>query len=341
MRKSILFITLAMISGLLFAESSQEMLNKAQLSWKSGDCGSAMAQMEKVKAKVNDFPEQMRPQIETIFSAWNDTVTKFENKSSQISMAIPSLKTAEGIALPLSELQSARKQIADLIVTSDEITCRDIRMKLQNKLFAYQDSANVVIDGYIDSLITKNTKLSAAVDSLRILARKYHQLLPIIDSLRALVAKNADRINLLQAQMDSIVAMATQSIKIIKGGPELGKTISSPTQTVSDALLGLVENKLVAIGEGKIRPRKFKEEQKDTIMLQLNEIATWLDTSMVAKSSPQRASALRELTYSYMDLLSQRPKPKPVLWIAIIAGVAIIAIIIIAVLQAFRRKKAK
>ena len=54
-------------------------------------------------------------------------------------------------------------------------------------------------------IVSENGKLSKSVDSLRVLAKKYKALLPVLDSLRSMISKNIDKVDYLQAQLDSML----------------------------------------------------------------------------------------------------------------------------------------
>lgn len=335
--KRISFSVLIAFSCILYAQGAQDILKNAWELWTAGDCSAAMDRLAEVRTRIDDFPVQLKPQIEATYIGWMDTIAAQEERYFEILSSAPALRDEQNTPLPIDEIQSARLLINELLTSAENIACRDIKVRLLQKLFARQDSATMMLDKYIDAIIGENVRLSTSLDSLRGLARRYHHLLPLLDSLRSIVAQNADKIEILQAQMDSMVTMASQAVSVAKYSPEeLPVEIVSPTQVVSNALLEMIESRLVFIGENKIRARKFAKAQKDSIMKELYEIAVWLDTSMVAKTSPQKSTSLKQLAYSYMDLLTMRPKPQPAIWIV---GIVLLLIVLIAVAQAFRRKR--
>ncbi len=321
-----------------YCEGGQELLYNAHKLWNSGDCTAAMAKMEKVKAKLSDFPADARKQVEATYIAWQETLANFQKISYEIESAMPKLSNSDGEPLPIGELQSAQKQLTDLLEKSNSITCLDIRLSLNRELLAKQDSANMLIDGYIDLIIGENSRLSCAVDSLRKLAKRYRHLLPILDSLRATVAKNSDNLNFLQAQLDSMVSMASQAAAISGKIDEGKKQISTPTAMMSDAVMKMVENKLIAIGEGKVRPQNYTKSERDTIKMELKRISAYLDTSVAAKLSPKKALLLKNLSNEYRNMLElpQQNAKNTIVWIVL---AALVIVILLAVAQSFRRRK--
>ncbi len=330
-------VVIMLIVGLLCAQSAQDMLNRAKELWSSGDCAGAMAMMEKVRARLNDFPEKLRAQVEATYIAWNDTITENQNIYSRLLNAIPPLRTQKGELLPLNELQNARDRIAELNMQADKITCHDIRMKLKNRLRACQDSTNHQIDTHIDNIVVENKALSKSVDSLRVLAKKYRQLLPVLDSLRAIIARNSENLAFLQAQLDSMVKVATEAVRVTKRIGEMPTSISAPVQIVSDAALEIVESKIIVLGETKIRKGKYKDEQKDTLIMELDNIIAWLDTSMAGKLVPEKAAALRELANGYRDMLVVQPQKRDYTGVIIIGG--LLVIVVISAIFVLRKKK--
>ncbi len=338
MRNIAHIFTLLIISLEVFgAQTSQDALFDAKRLWQSGNCQEALSKMRQVMKKAGDFPEQIGQKVRETYSAWRDTFDEQVNIYKQILDSIPPVSGINGEPLPLDQLQKVRNTIAELMSRSDEIRCKDLRAELKKILALYQDTVNLYLDNYIDILISENARLSTAVDSLRKLAKRYHHILPILDSLRTIIIQSADKIELLQSQLDSIVLMATQATSIVRHRYEEAPTsISQPTKLASSAMLELVESRVIAIGEGKIRKQKFTKAQRDSLLSELNGIVIWLDTSMVARISPEKSAALKELTYKYTDILT-RPSPRnSIVWIVL--G-ALIIVILIAVAQALRRNR--
>ncbi len=324
--------------SLSYCAGGQELLYNAHKLWNSGDCTAAMAKMEKVKAKLNDFPADARKQVEATYVAWQETLASEQKKSYKIESAMPKITNSDGEPLPIGELQAAQRQLTDLLEQSNGITCLDIRLSLNRELLARQDSANMLIDNYIDLIIGENSRLSSAVDSLRKLAKRYRHLLPVLDSLRSTVAKNADNLKFLQAQLDSMVSMASQAAYISGKTTEGKKQISTPTAMMSDAVMKMVENKLIAIGEGKVRPQNYTKSERDTILIELKRISAYLDTSVAAKLSPRKATLLKNLSNEYRNMMEfpQRNAKNTIVWIVL---AALVIVILLAVAQSFRRRK--
>lgn len=333
--KFLRIVMFSILFSVAFAQSAQDMLYRAWELWKSGECVKAMTQIEKVRDRISDFPEQLQPQIEATYTAWSDTVAKDEEIYFSIISSLPQILTPKGEPLPLNAIQSARETTAVLISKAEQINCNDLRTKLMHKLLSRIDSANIVLDTYVDILIGENARLSASVDSLRRLAKRYYHLLPILDSLRTIIVKNAGNVSFLQAQLDSMVTMATQAAQIASPSSELPTAIITPVKMVSDAMLKMVENRLVIIGEARIRPGKIRGAQKDSILSELGHIATWLDTSMTAKISPQKSAAMKQLAYSYIDMLKVPQKRGPIIWLVMLG---LLIVILIAIAQVFRRR---
>ncbi|MCD6418922.1 hypothetical protein J7M00_09105 [bacterium] len=338
--KNFFIITLSLVIAVLYSsasgENSQELLYKAHKLWSSGDCSAAMSNMEKVISRLNDFPADARKQVQATYIAWQDTIERMRKISFEISSSLPELYDENGEPLPLPELQNVPTKIKELLKKLDEITCTDMKLSLKRMILSKQDTANLLIDRYIDIIIGENARLSSAVDSLRRIAKRYSYLLPVLDSLRSMVAKNSQNLKFLQAQIDSMVAMASQSITLTGKNAENKKEISAPTTMMSRALLRMVENRIIAIGEGKVRNQNYSESERDTILSELTHIYTWLDTSTAAKLSPERASFLKNLTTEYIGAMEvSRRKSNTFIYILL---AFFIVIILLAVAQTLRRR---
>ncbi len=333
--KRIIFIIFLLLFGLSYARSVQDELREAKKLWQKGKCKDAMALMDEVRTRLNDFPENTRSQIEKSFLEWSDVLRKSTDLEAKIINAMPHIVDTTEKTIPLEKLQAARDSLNKLLSLSKSIKCLDIRNNVQQKLIISLDSTNLAMDKYVDDIISKNKELKSAVDSLTKLARRYKRLLPVLDSLRAMIARQSSDIKSLQAQVDTILMMASQTANI-SGGEEFS-AITSPRDMIANALLDGVENRIIAIGEGKVKRKDYTEQQGDSLIVKLTAIASWLDTSLVAKNSPQRAEALRELCFKYTDLIiSHNKSSNLVRWIALI----LLAIIVIAaIIFALGRKK--
>ena len=323
----VLLVAFAALVVPAVAQNLQEELTSAKLLWKQGNCRAAMKHLQNVIARINDLPEGVRPEVNKLFAEWDKTIREQENTNEKILSAIPSVRDESGKPYPLAKMQAIRDSLIKLFAITDSLSCYDLKITTKARIEILLDSANAFVDDYVDKIISENADLKKAVDSLTQLARRYKRLLPVLDSLKALVARQAGNIDALQSQIDSILMMATQTVEIV-GGEEV-QTLSRPVELVAKSLLDGVENRIIAIGEGKVARKNYTDEERDSLLAQLSAIAEWLDTSLVAKSSPERAGALRMLCHQYMDMLfAQEQSGKAVRWIAlaILILIAVVAL---------------
>ncbi len=316
-------------------DGAQEALNDAWRLWGRGDCRRALEKMNFVLSRIDDFPKEVQPQIQATFVTWSDTVRKQQCFCDALLSAVPELCAPGGGRLPLAALKAARDSIQKLVERAQSIACRDIRRETMRLLRSATDSVNSMLDHYIDDILSENLRLRAAVDSLRKLARKNKRLSGLVDSLRQLVAQNSDRISYLEAVLDSVVVVASQAVALAGKAVESEQVLTSPTATVAQMALEMAETKVVAIGEGIVRPRLYTKAQEDSLLRRLEDISTWLDTSAAAKLLPQRALAVKELAQSYTKLLLKRQRLYPVKWVV----VGVFALVMILVLWQVARRK--
>ncbi|MCD6594831.1 hypothetical protein J7L68_04065 [bacterium] len=333
--KKIILVSTIFIFGLTYSQSVQDELRTAKELWTQGKCKQAMVHMDKVRTRLNDFPDNARSQIEKSFLEWSGILQNSSKLKHMLKEAIPPIADTTGKTIPLAKLQTVRDSLNKLLSLSNSIQCLDIQDEIQTKIIITMDSTNLVMDKYIDDIISDNEGLRTAIDSLTKLARRYKRLLPVLDSLRAIIARQSGNIRALQAQVDTILLMASQTANI-SGGDEFS-AISSPTDQIANALLDGVENRIISLGEGKVRRKDYTDEQSDSLLGEFTAIASWLDTSLVAKNSPTRAKALRELCFNYTDLIFSHNKSNNLIrWVALI----LLAIIVIAaIVFALKRKK--
>jgi myosin heavy subunit len=321
---------------MLYAESAQDMFNYAQKLWEDGDCSGAMVRMETIMERLDDFPEDMRKKIKDTHKNWQNIIDDDEETIKEIRSLLPHLTDDDHKPQSIEKLQSARSTIERLIATSDNITCRDMRSEIKPRLRAVSDSANSMIDGYIDIIISQNVELSKRVDSLRVLASKYHKLLPVLDSLRSLVTKYADNQERLEKELDQIVKIAAEGALMTSGDGMV--TFSSPAQLVSDAVLDMIQSRIVVIGETQAKKTDLKPAQKDTISARLDSLIAWLDTSSASQNSREKAQNLKSLASGYKELLN---KPQKRSYKNQIFGAALSVIVIIAILILIGSRKCK
>jgi len=328
-RRTIFINCILMLLVSSWAQSAQDELRQADKLWITRHCLEAFAHLENVRKRINDFPDNVHPEIENRYIVWQDTIAAMQLLEKEIDTAVSTVLNIEKQKWAISELQSARDSLNILLHRIDEIICIDMREPLEYKISNFIEGINSHVDGYIDTLLAQNIGLKTSVDSLGELAKRYRILLPLLDSLRAIIARSSEDIEHLQAQVDSIIAMATQTTNVT-GGEEF-VSITTPIGMIANALLRGIENRIIAIGEGTVRPVNYMAEQKDSLLNELSEMASWLDTSLVAKNAPQKSAALRELCFEYIDMIyAPKKSMQNIKWfaLAILAFVVIIAIVI-------------
>ncbi|RKZ32258.1 hypothetical protein DRQ33_06200 [bacterium] len=333
--KYILLFSIILISGLCLAQGIQDKLKTAKELWEQGKCEKAIEYIMEIRFRLNDFPENVRPEIENMIVQWETFSEQQKKLVQKIENNIPSIRDDENKLIPLKKLQAVRDSFNTLYLKSDEIECVEMRKHLQLKISGLIDSVNIYVDKYVEQIIAQNEDLKIAVDSLKRLARKYKQFVPVVDSLKSLIARKSDDMEKLQKQVDSILLMVSQTANI--STDEEFTSISNPVTMVANALLEGVQNKIIAIGEGRVKRKDYGQEQRDSLMGELNAIVAWLDTSTVARNSPDRANALKKLCFGYMDTLASHKKSSDaVKWIAL---TLLIFIVIIALIIAFKQRK--
>ncbi len=312
-----------------FAQSSQDELKEAQKLWQSRQCKDAYKKMENVHKRLADFPESVRPKIEEQYLAWTDSLETMQTLEKEIRNGIPEVLDNSGKPLPLAQLQESRDSLNHLLAKAERIYCRDLKMPLVTDIQMRLRAANTNLDNFVENILAENAKLSTSIDSLQKIAKKYKILLHVVDSLKSEIARNADNLDKVQKQVDLMLAMAQQTSTITTG--DLGTAVKSPIETVAEALLTGVENKIFSIGEGKIRNRNLKQEQKDSIAAQLDTVVAWLDSSIVAKNAPERANSLKMLANDYLNLMNvERPFLERYKWFILggLGALALVAVII-------------
>ncbi len=343
MGRNKLIILVLIAASTLWASSLQEELNTAKKLWEQGNCHGAMRHLKKVIARINDFPENVQPQINKLFMDWNDEVQKQDSLNEVILKSIPSIPSLRDSAnnmVEFGKIQQIRDSLSALLNAAESISCYDIKMITREKIQVKIDSLDELIDNYVDEIIEENETLKATLDSIeQLLSRRTAEnlvLRAMVDSLKREIAVKSDQLDKIQAQLDTVLTMIKQTLEVVS--PEESRVLSSPSMAASAMLMNSIENKIVAIGEGKIARKNYTDDEKDSLLKELSDISDWLDTSIVAQLDQERAQALQNLCHHYMDMLfAQEKSGEAIRWIAL-AILILIAVVSLGLMFARNRR---
>lgn len=330
MKKTFIIFTIFILAVPLLSQI-QEWINESNELWERGRCVEAVRTMEKVLSRINDLPDQHRKEVERIYSSWRVVLDGSEQIAGALRLRFPQTqKITPQNAFAILE------SVAVLKSEANKIECKDIRDALLNSLELLQNDVHFSLDTVVTRILMENEELSRKLDSVRVLAKKYSALRPVVDSLRKVVWVYSESTQALKAQLDTILIMASQGASILKGMPaEEFREVATPVGIAAIAFLKQVEGTINALGEAIVYSNIITSSQKDSILARFEAIESWLDTSLVARTAPQEAEKLKALCAAYKASLEEKAREGKFIWI----GLALVAVVLFVIILYIVLKK--